>query len=51
MPFGTLFMYGLKNDGVGLAYNDALVPDDVKVRVDEAKARVLDGSIVVDSAI
>ena len=49
-PFGTLVMYGLTNDGVGLAYNDALVPDDVKARVDMAKAQVLDGSIVVDSA-
>ena len=23
-PFGTLEIYGLKNDGVGLVYNDAL---------------------------
>ena len=49
-PFGTLMMYGLRNDGVGLAYNDALVPEVVKARVDEAKAMVLDGSITVDSA-
>jgi basic membrane protein A len=49
-PFGTLEIYGLKNDGVGLVYNDALVPADVKAKVDDAKAKVVSGAIKVDTA-
>ncbi|HLJ71709.1 MAG TPA: BMP family ABC transporter substrate-binding protein [Roseiarcus sp.] len=49
-PFGSLEIYGLKNDGVGLVYNDALTPAAVKAKVDEAKAKVLSGAIKVDSA-
>ena len=47
---GTLEIYGLKNDGVGLVYNDALAPATVKAKVDAAKAKVLAGEIKVDSA-
>jgi basic membrane protein A len=46
---GTLEIYGLKNDGVGLVYNDKLVPADVKARVDEAKGKVLSGALKVDT--
>jgi basic membrane protein A and related proteins len=49
-PFGTLEIYGLKNDGVGLVYNDALVSSAVKEKVEAAKAKVLSGEIKVDSA-
>ena len=49
-PFGQLEVYGLKNNGVGLIYNDALVPAPVKAKVDAAKDKVLKGEIVVDSA-
>jgi basic membrane protein A len=49
-PFGELEIYGLKNDGVGLVYNDALVPAAIKQKVDAAKEKVLKGEIVVDSA-
>lgn len=49
-PFGTLVVYGLKNDGVGLVYNDALVPASVKAKVDAAKAAVTSGKVKVDSA-
>ena len=48
--FGTLEIYGLKNNGVGLVYNDKLVPAAVKARVDDAKAKVLSGAIKVDTA-
>ncbi len=48
--FGTLEIYGLANDGVGLVYNDDLVPAEVKTRVDEAKAKVVSGAIKVDTA-
>ena len=49
-PFGQLEIYGLKNDGVGLVYNDALVPAAIREKVDAAKEKVLKGEIVVDSA-
>ena len=50
IEFGTLTVYGLTNDGVGLVYNDELVPDEVKQAIDEAKQKVVDGTIKVDSA-
>lgn len=50
VAFGTLKIYGLANDGVGLVYNDALVPQEVKDLVDAAKARVVSGELVVDTA-
>jgi basic membrane protein A len=48
--FGTLRIYGLANDGVGLIYNDKLVPADVKAKVDAAKAKVVSGELKVDTA-
>jgi basic membrane protein A len=48
--FGKLKVYGLANEGVGLVYNDKLVPADIKARVDAAKAKVVSGEIKVDTA-
>jgi basic membrane protein A len=48
--FGKLKIYGLANDGVGLIYNDALVPADVKAKIDAAKAKVVSGELKVDTA-
>ena len=48
--FGKLKIYGLANEGVGLVYNDKLVPDAVKAKVDEAKANVVSGELKVDTA-
>ncbi len=48
--FGTLKIYGLANEGVGLVYNDKLVPEAVKARVDAEKAKVVDGEVKVVSA-
>ncbi len=48
--YGTLEIYGLSNNGVGLVYNDALVPAAVKKQVDDAKDKVLKGEIKVDTA-
>jgi basic membrane protein A len=48
--FGKLKIYGLANDGVGLIYNDALVPAAVKAKIDEAKAKVVSGALKVDTA-
>jgi basic membrane protein A len=50
IEFGKLTVYGLSNDGVGLVYNDALVSDEVKAAIDEAKQKVIDGTVKVDSA-
>ena len=49
-PFGELVVYGLKNDGVGLVYNDALVPQAVKDKIDALKAKVVSGEVTVDTA-
>ncbi|CDX57103.1 ABC transporter substrate binding protein [Mesorhizobium plurifarium] len=48
--FGKLKIYGLANEGVGLVYNDKLVPADIKAKVDAAKAKVVSGEIKVDTA-
>jgi basic membrane protein A len=48
--FGTLKVYGLANEGVGLVYNDKLVPAEVKARIDEAKAKVVSGELKVETA-
>ena len=48
--FGKLKVYGLANEGVGLVYNDKLVPADIKAKVDAAKAKVVSGEIKVDTA-
>jgi basic membrane protein A and related proteins len=48
--FGTLKTFGLEDDGVALVYNDKLVPESVKAKIEEAKAKVVDGEIKVDSA-
>ncbi len=48
--FGKLKIYGLANEGVGLVYNDKLVPDAIKAKVDQAKAKVVKGELKVDTA-
>lgn len=48
--FGKLKIYGLANEGVGLVYNDALVPAPVKAKVDAAKAKVVNGELKVETA-
>lgn len=49
--FGTLKVYGLANDGVALLYNDALVSDAVKARIDAEKAKVISGEVEVVTAL
>lgn len=49
--FGTLKVYGLANEGVALVYNDALVSDEVKARIDAEKAKVVSGEIEVVTAL
>ncbi|KKC35953.1 hypothetical protein WH87_15460 [Devosia epidermidihirudinis] len=49
--FGTLKVYGLANDGVALLYNDALVSNAVKARIDAEKAKVISGEVEVVTAL
>jgi len=51
ITFGETVVYGLDNEGVALVYNDALVPDDVKRKVDAAKEKVISGEVKVDSVL
>ncbi|GHF64056.1 BMP family lipoprotein [Seohaeicola zhoushanensis] len=47
-----VFTMGLKEDGVGYAMdenNAALVTDEMKTKVEEAKAKIIDGSLKVES--
>lgn len=47
---GSLREFGLAEDGVGYAvdeYNEALISDDVRTKVEEAKAAIIAGTIVV----
>ncbi|MHB1288545.1 BMP family lipoprotein [Georgenia sp.] len=48
--FGTLVTVGLANEGVGLVFNDDLVPASVQEQVAAAKQEVIDGVVTVDSA-
>ncbi|MEU8262642.1 BMP family ABC transporter substrate-binding protein [Micromonospora sp. NPDC048999] len=51
ITFGQTVVYGLDNDGVALVYNDALVPDEVKQKIDAAKQQVVSGDVKVDSVL
>jgi basic membrane protein A len=47
---GGLREFGLAEDGVGYAvdeYNEALISDDIRAKVEEAKAAIIAGTIVV----
>jgi basic membrane protein A len=48
--FGTLITFGLANDGVGLVFNDDLVPASVQEQIEAAKQKVVDGTVTVESA-
>ena len=49
--FGVVKVYGLANEGVALVYNDALVSDEVKARIDAEKAKVVSGEVEVVTAL
>ena len=49
---GGIFQFGLAEDGVGYVYDDhnkALIPDDVRARLEALKADIIAGRIVVPS--
>lgn len=50
---GGIFQFGLAQDGVGYVYDDnnrALVPDSVRTRLEQLKADVIAGRIIVPSS-
>jgi len=52
LPYGQAEVLGIAEGGVGLAVNkyyDAVTPQDVKDKVDEAAQAIIDGEIVVDT--
>ena len=49
---GGIKTYGLKDNGVGYVYdanNKKLIPDDVKVKLDAIKNKLVSGEIKVDT--
>ncbi|ARJ06917.1 BMP family ABC transporter substrate-binding protein [Cnuibacter physcomitrellae] len=51
LEMGTTITGNIANDGVGIAFNDALVPADIQKKVDDLKQQVIDGTITVDTAL
>lgn len=50
---GGIYTFGLAQDGVGYVYdehNRALIPDSVRARVEQLKAEIIAGKIIVPSA-
>lgn len=53
LPYGQVETLGIAEDGVGLArnqYYEAATPDEVKMVIDEAEQKILDGEIAVETA-
>lgn len=51
LELGGTIRGDISNDGVGLVYNDALVPQEIQDQVDELRQQVIDGKIKVDTAL
>jgi basic membrane protein A len=51
LELGTTIIGDIANDGVGIVFNDELVPDDIQAQVDDLRQQVIDGEITVDSAL
>ena len=51
LEFGTTITGNIANDGVGIAFNDALVPQEIQDQVDALRKQVVDGTIKVDTAL
>lgn len=48
---GTTSTGNIANDGVGIAFNDKLVPADIQKQVDALRQKVISGEIKVDSVL
>lgn len=51
LKMGATIAGGIDNDGVGIAFNDALVPAAIQKQVDDLRQKVIDGEITVKSAL
>jgi basic membrane protein A len=51
LEMGITISGNISNDGVGIAYNDDLVPTEFQDQIDELRQQVIDGDIVVDTAL
>ncbi|GAA2013163.1 BMP family ABC transporter substrate-binding protein [Nakamurella flavida] len=51
LEMGTTIVGNIANDGVGIAFNDALVPADIQAQVEALSQKVVDGTITVDTAL
>ncbi|MDZ4044505.1 MAG: BMP family ABC transporter substrate-binding protein [Rhodoglobus sp.] len=51
LEMGITIRGDISNDGVGIAYNDELVPAEFQDQIDELRQQVIDGDIVVDTAL
>ena len=51
LEFGTTIPGNIANDGVGIAFNDTLVPQEIQDQVDALRQKVISGEIKVDSAL
>lgn len=51
LEMGITISGNISNDGVGIAYNDDLVPAEFQDQIDELRQQVIDGDIVVDTAL
>lgn len=50
-PGGESVVYGLAEEGVGLADSRGAIPDDVMAQIDEFKQQIVDGEIVVPETV
>lgn len=51
LEMGATIIGNIENEGVGIAYNDDLVPAEYQQRIDDLKQQVIDGVILVDTAL
>jgi len=51
LELGTTIVGDISNDGVGIVFNDALVPAAIQDQVEALRQQVVDGEITVDTAL
>lgn len=51
LELGTTIVGDISNDGVGIAFNDELVPAEIQELIDDLRQQVIDGTIVVDTVL
>lgn len=51
LELGTTIVGNIANDGVGIAFNDDLVPAEIQELIDDLRQQVIDGTIVVDTVL